>query len=90
MGKLLFFIQSLSPVELSGGIAVFGFGSLAIMVCLGGTGPVALVNASISGASGVFSFFKLYQPRIFLVGTGSTTFGFLAAGLGLIGWRDAT
>jgi UDP-N-acetylmuramyl pentapeptide phosphotransferase/UDP-N-acetylglucosamine-1-phosphate transferase len=88
MRKLLSFTHTLSPVELAGGMGIFWFGSLAITVWLGGTGPVALVNASIAAAAGAFSFFKFYQARIFLGGAGSTTFGFPAQDAGLTGWRD--
>jgi UDP-GlcNAc:undecaprenyl-phosphate/decaprenyl-phosphate GlcNAc-1-phosphate transferase len=75
---------------LAGGMAIFGFGFLAIGAWLSGNGPIALVNASIAAAAGGFLLFNFPPARIFLGDTGSTALGFLAAGLGLIGWRDGT
>jgi UDP-N-acetylmuramyl pentapeptide phosphotransferase/UDP-N-acetylglucosamine-1-phosphate transferase len=73
---------------LAGGMAIFGFGSLAITAWLGGNGPIALVSASIAAAAGAFLVFNFHPARIFLGDAGSTVFGFLAAGLSLIGWQD--
>jgi UDP-GlcNAc:undecaprenyl-phosphate/decaprenyl-phosphate GlcNAc-1-phosphate transferase len=73
---------------LAGGMAVFGFGFLAIAAWLGGNVPFALVNAIIASAAGAFLLFNFYPARIFLGDAGSTAFGFLAAGMALIGWRD--
>jgi len=75
---------------LAGGMAVFGFGFLAIAAGIGGNISFALVNASIASAAGAFLLFNFHPARMFLGDAGSTTFGFLAAGLGLIGWRDGT
>jgi UDP-N-acetylmuramyl pentapeptide phosphotransferase/UDP-N-acetylglucosamine-1-phosphate transferase len=46
------------------------------------------VNASIASAAGAFLLFNFHPARIFLGDTGSTTFGFLAVAIGLLGWRD--
>lgn len=73
---------------LAGGMAVFGFGFLAIVAWFSGNGPLALINASIVGAAAAFLFFNFHPARVFLGDAGSTAFGFLAAGIGLIGWRD--
>ena len=73
---------------LAGGMAVFGFGFLAIAAGIGGNISFALVNASIASAAGAFLLFNFHPARMFLGDAGSTTFGFLAAGLGLIGWRE--
>jgi UDP-N-acetylmuramyl pentapeptide phosphotransferase/UDP-N-acetylglucosamine-1-phosphate transferase len=73
---------------LAGGMAVFGFGFLAIAAWLSGNGPLALINASIVGAAAAFLLFNFHPARVFLGDAGSTAFGFLAAGIGLIGWRD--
>jgi len=73
---------------LAGGMALFGFGFLAIAAWLAGDSPLALVSLSIATAAGAFLFFNFHPARIFLGDAGSTTFGYLAAGLGLIGWRD--
>jgi UDP-GlcNAc:undecaprenyl-phosphate GlcNAc-1-phosphate transferase len=73
---------------LAGGMAVTGFGVLAMAAWFAGNTPLALVNASITAAAGAFLLFNFPPVRMFLGDAGSTMFGFLAAGLGLIGWRD--
>ena len=73
---------------LAGGMAVFGFGFLSIAAWLSGHSPLALINASIVGGAAAFLLFNFHPARVFLGDTGSTAFGFLAAGIGLIGWRD--
>jgi len=73
---------------LAGGMAVFGFGFLAMAAWFAGNTPLALMNASIAAAAVAFLLFNFHPARMFLGDAGSTTFGFLAAGLGLIGWRD--
>lgn len=73
---------------LAGGMALFGFSFFAIAAWLAGNSPLALVSLSITAAAGAFLCFNFHPARIFLGDAGSTTFGYLAAGLGLIGWRD--
>jgi UDP-N-acetylmuramyl pentapeptide phosphotransferase/UDP-N-acetylglucosamine-1-phosphate transferase len=73
---------------LAGGMALFGFGFLAIAAGIGGNISFALVNASIASAAGAFLLFNFQPARIFLGDAGSTTFGFLAVAIGLLGWRD--
>ncbi|MBY0246155.1 MAG: glycosyltransferase family 4 protein [Nitrospiraceae bacterium] len=73
---------------LAGGMALFGFGFLAIAAWLGDDRALALVSLSIAVAAGAFLLFNFHPARVFLGDAGSTTFGYLAAGLGLIGWRD--
>lgn len=73
---------------LAGGMAVFGFGFLAIAAWFADNSPLALVNASIAAAAGAFLLFNFHPARMFLGDAGSTMFGFLAAGLGLVGWQD--
>lgn len=75
---------------LAGGMAVFGFGFLAILSWVGGNPPLMLVTVSIAAAAGAFLMFNAHPARIFLGDAGSTTLGFLAAGLGLIGWQSGT
>ncbi|MBH0196079.1 MAG: glycosyltransferase family 4 protein [Nitrospira sp.] len=73
---------------LAGGMALFGFGFLAIAAWLAHDQSLALVSLSIAAAAGAFLLFNFHPARMFLGDAGSTTFGYLAAGLGLIGWRD--
>lgn len=73
---------------LAGGMATIGFSYLSVAAWVGGHWPLALVSASIGAASGAFLLFNFHPARMFLGDAGSTTLGFLAAGLGLIGWED--
>jgi UDP-N-acetylmuramyl pentapeptide phosphotransferase/UDP-N-acetylglucosamine-1-phosphate transferase len=72
---------------LAGGMAVFGFGFLAVLSWVGHHQPLMLVSASIAAAAAAFLLFNFHPARIFLGDAGSTTLGFLAAGLGLTGWH---
>ncbi len=72
---------------LAGGMAVFGFGFLAVLSWVGDHQPLMLVSASIAAAAAAFVLFNFHPARIFLGDAGSTTLGFLAAGLGLTGWH---
>jgi UDP-GlcNAc:undecaprenyl-phosphate GlcNAc-1-phosphate transferase len=73
---------------LAGGMGVFGFGVLALIAWLGEDARMAIVCASIASAAGAFLFYNFYPAKIFLGDSGSTALGFLAASLGLIGWRQ--
>jgi UDP-N-acetylmuramyl pentapeptide phosphotransferase/UDP-N-acetylglucosamine-1-phosphate transferase len=75
---------------LAGGMALFGFGFLAMAAWGAGDHLLMLVNLSIAAAVGAFLWFNFHPARIFLGDAGSTTLGFLAAGLGLIGWKNGT
>lgn len=72
---------------LAGGMAVFGFGFLGVLSWIGQHQPLMLVSASIAAAAAAFLLFNFHPARIFLGDAGSTTLGFLAAGLGLTGWQ---
>jgi UDP-N-acetylmuramyl pentapeptide phosphotransferase/UDP-N-acetylglucosamine-1-phosphate transferase len=72
----------------AGGMALIGFGCYAIAAELAGHTALALVCASLAAAAGAFLVFNLHPARIFMGDVGSITLGFLAAALGLVGWRD--
>ena len=71
----------------AGGMTVFGFASYAVAAHLGGAGDVALVAAIIAGAAAGFLIWNFDPARIFLGDAGSIPLGFLAAAIGVIGWR---
>lgn len=73
---------------LAGGMGFFGFGFLAMAAWLSGDEALMLVSLTIAAAAGAFLLFNFHPARIFLGDAGSTTLGFLAAGLGLIGWNN--
>jgi len=73
---------------LAGGMAVWGFGCLAYLGWRAGHEPFALLSLVTAGAVGGFLLLNLPPAKIFMGDAGSTTLGFLAASLGLLGVRD--
>lgn len=70
---------------LAGGMAVFGFGTLALLGWRGADLVFALTNASIVAAAAGFLTANFPPARLFLGDLGSTSLGFLAAALSLLG-----
>ena len=73
---------------LAGGMAVFGFGFYALAAGLGGDLAFAAACACVAAAALGFLWFNFDPARIFMGDAGSVPLGFLAAGLGLAGWRQ--
>jgi UDP-N-acetylmuramyl pentapeptide phosphotransferase/UDP-N-acetylglucosamine-1-phosphate transferase len=73
---------------LAGGMAAFGFGAYATAFWLAGDVANALFSASIAAAAIAYLRFNFHPARIFLGDVGSIPLGFLAAVVGLQGWRD--
>lgn len=72
---------------MAGGMALFGFGTYACVAATGEVWPLALAAGAVVGASVGFLVHNLPPARIFLGDSGSVPFGFLAATMGLVGWR---
>ena len=73
---------------LAGGMTVVGFCTYAAAAGLVGDAPFALVNLCVAAAAAAFLTLNFPPARIFMGDAGSVPLGFLAAALGLIGWRD--
>lgn len=73
---------------LAGGMAVSGFGASGMAAWAGGGGEMAIVCFSIAAAALAFLRFNFAPAKLFLGDSGSIPLGFLAAGLGWLGWRD--
>ena len=71
----------------AGGMAVFGFGALALLGWQAGDTGFALANAVVVAAAGGFLLHNFPPARIFLGDLGSAILGLLAAILSLIGAR---
>ncbi|SDV47818.1 MraY family glycosyltransferase [Chitinasiproducens palmae] len=71
---------------LAGGMAVSGFGALAL-AALPTEPALACACAALAGAALGFLFFNLPPARLFLGDAGSIPLGFAVAALSLIGWR---
>jgi len=79
---------------LAGGMAVFGFGCYAIAATLHTLNiaffdgfELAVASACVAAAAAGFLLFNFDPARIFMGDVGSVPLGFLAAGLGLMGWQ---
>ncbi len=73
---------------LAGGMALIGFGAYAFAAGASGDAPLAAANVALAAAAAAFLLLNFPPARIFLGDVGSVPLGFLAAGLGLAGWRD--
>jgi len=73
---------------LAGGMAVIGFGALALAAYLGGAPELAAFCAAIAAAALAFLRFNFPLARVFMGDAGSIPLGFLAAVLGILGgWQ---
>ena len=72
----------------AGGMAIIGFGAYALGAWLGGHYALAALCAALAASSAAFLAHNFHPARIFLGDVGSIPLGFLAAALGIVGWRD--
>lgn len=73
---------------LSGGMALFGFGSYAIAAYQAGQPQFGALCAVIAAANLAFLLFNFHPARIFMGDAGSIPLGFLAGTLGVFGWQQ--
>lgn len=71
---------------LAGGMAIFGFGTFAIGSTLSGDASMAVASLGIAAAGAGFLVFNFPPARVFMGDAGSIPLGFLAGGLGFLGW----
>ena len=71
----------------AGGMTVIGFGTLALFGLLAGNGVFAVLNMVVASAAAGFLVFNFPPAKIFMGDTGSSTLGFLAAGMSI--WGDS-
>lgn len=69
----------------AGGMALFGFGTLAILGCLVGDMQYALFCGTVATAAVGFLFFNFPPAKIFMGDVGSSGLGFLVGGIALWG-----
>lgn len=72
---------------LAGGMAVVGFGACAIAAYSQGVTGVAAVCIATASAALAFLTFNFPPARIFMGDVGSIPLGFLAGGVGVVGWE---
>lgn len=73
---------------LAGGMAVFGFGFLGLAAQLATAPAIALTGFCVAAAAFAFLLYNFHPARIFMGDTGSIPLGFMAAALGLSGWKQ--
>ncbi len=73
---------------LAGGMATIGFGFCGLAALGAGDLELATASLSITGAAAAFLVFNFHPARIFMGDVGSVPLGFLAAAIGILGWRS--
>jgi UDP-N-acetylmuramyl pentapeptide phosphotransferase/UDP-N-acetylglucosamine-1-phosphate transferase len=73
---------------LAGGMSLIGFGAFAVAGELAGHAALAALSIALAAASAAFLLHNFHPARLFLGDVGSIPLGFLAGGLGVLGWRD--
>jgi len=73
---------------LAGGMTTIGFGAYGIAAWWGGDAALAALCVALSSAAFAFLLHNHHPARIFLGDVGSIPLGFLAAALGIVGWRN--
>jgi UDP-GlcNAc:undecaprenyl-phosphate GlcNAc-1-phosphate transferase len=73
---------------LAGGMTVVGFGAYAVASLLAGHLTLAATSIAVAAAALAFLLYNFHPASIFLGDVGSIPLGFLAAAVGVVGWRD--
>ena len=73
---------------LAGGMTLIGFSCYGFAAWIAGDETFAMLNFCIATAAVAFLMFNFHPARIFMGDSGSIPLGFLAAVIGVIGWRD--
>ena len=73
---------------LAGGMTVFGFGAYAIAAGEAGAVGLSAMAAAIMGAALGFLVWNWHKAIVFMGDSGSVPLGFLAAGIGIVGWQE--
>ena len=73
---------------LAGGMATIGFGAYALAAWLADEPVLAVLAIALAAAALAFLLHNHHPARIFLGDVGSIPLGFLAAALGIAGWRN--
>lgn len=73
---------------LAGGMTMIGFSCYGVVAWLAGNEPFAIINFCVAAAAAAFLLFNFYPARIFMGDAGAVPLGFLAAILGMMGWKN--
>lgn len=72
---------------LAGGMTLIGFGAYGVAAHAAGDGSMAALSLALAAAAAAFLVYNFHPARLFLGDVGSIPLGFLAAALGVLGWR---
>ncbi len=73
---------------LAGGMTLFGFAFYGLAAAMAGNPGFALSSFVLAAAAAAFLRYNFAPARVFMGDVGSVPLGFLAAGLGYLGWRQ--
>lgn len=73
---------------LAGGMALFGFSMYGIAALIANDDMQAMLNFTIGAAALGFLYNNFHPAKVFMGDAGSISLGFLAAGMGLWGWKQ--
>jgi UDP-GlcNAc:undecaprenyl-phosphate/decaprenyl-phosphate GlcNAc-1-phosphate transferase len=73
---------------LAGGMTVVGFCAYTAAAGLAGNAHLAVASLCVAAAAAAFLVLNFPPARVFMGDSGSIPLGFLAAALGLLGWRE--
>jgi UDP-N-acetylmuramyl pentapeptide phosphotransferase/UDP-N-acetylglucosamine-1-phosphate transferase len=68
-------------------MTLIGFGAYGVAAHASGDGAIAALCLALAAAAAAFLVHNFHPARLFLGDVGSIPLGFLAAALGLLGWR---
>jgi UDP-GlcNAc:undecaprenyl-phosphate GlcNAc-1-phosphate transferase len=75
---------------LAGGMTFFGFTLYGAASLMHGLDTQAMLNFTVAAAALGFLYHNFHPAKVFLGDAGSIPLGFLAAGMGLLGWQNGT
>lgn len=92
VGAMVWFVNLYNFMDgadgLAGGMAVFGFGFLAVAALLGNAPAFYLWPLAMASAAGAFLCFNFHPARVFMGDCGAVPLGFSAAALSMQGWFE--
>lgn len=75
---------------LAGGMTIIGFSVYGAASLMHGLDTQAMINFTVAAAAIGFLYHNFHPAKVFMGDAGSIPLGFLAAGMGMLGWLDGT
>jgi UDP-GlcNAc:undecaprenyl-phosphate GlcNAc-1-phosphate transferase len=74
----------------AGGMTLFGFSAYGVASLMHGLDTQAMINFSVAAAAIGFLYHNFPPAKVFMGDAGSIPLGFLAAGMGVLGWENGS